>query len=257
MRNSLEVAIPSGLNRVANIELLNIHLASSDSPFAVVDYAVDGEKQELGLRLDLDKQVFLDKTGDPRIDDVLQNRAAEIVTLVAALKLEMHRGTFEQSVKSYFDNAMRQLDLWSASEQHVSAIARTAWFSTESTEKFRSALMKAIEESSPDLNVENLRAALASTESTEKNRSGLMKAFEEALQESYRENLRAALASPESAEKIRTAFMQFTPEIYLKILREAAHFINVTGEALSDKLKSESQSQEKPGEEEPIGNKGR
>ena len=83
MRKGLEVAIPSGLNRAGNVELLNVNIASSNSPFAVVNYSVDGKKQELGLRLDLDKQVFLDKTGDPRLDDDLQNRAVDVVDVVS------------------------------------------------------------------------------------------------------------------------------------------------------------------------------
>ncbi len=83
MRKSLEVAIPSGLKRAGNVELLNVNIASSDSPFAVVNYSVYGKKQELGLRLNLDKQVFLDKTGDPRVDDDLQNRAVDVVDVVS------------------------------------------------------------------------------------------------------------------------------------------------------------------------------
>jgi HSP20 family protein len=79
----LRVTIPSRLKHVGNIELLNANVVSRDSPFAVVTYAVDGKMQELGLRLDLDKQVFLDKVGDPGVDDVLQGRAVDVVNAVA------------------------------------------------------------------------------------------------------------------------------------------------------------------------------
>lgn len=79
----LEVAIPSDVNRTGGIELLSASVVSSDSPFAVVSYAIDGEKQELGLRLDLDKQVFLDRTGDPRFDDDRRSRAVGIADVVS------------------------------------------------------------------------------------------------------------------------------------------------------------------------------
>lgn len=83
MSDSLRVTIPSGLKHAGKVELLNASIASHDSPFAIVTYAVDGKIQELGLRLDLDKQVFLDKVGDPGVDDVLRGRAADVGNAVA------------------------------------------------------------------------------------------------------------------------------------------------------------------------------
>jgi HSP20 family molecular chaperone IbpA len=80
---SLRVTIPSRLKHVGNIELLNACVVLHGSPFAVVTYAVDGKVQELGLRLDLDKQVFLDKVDNPRVDDVLRGRAADVGNAVA------------------------------------------------------------------------------------------------------------------------------------------------------------------------------
>jgi HSP20 family molecular chaperone IbpA len=80
---SLRVTIPSRLKHVGNIELLNASVVSHGSPFAVVTYAVDGKVQDLGLRLDLDKQVFLDKVDNPRVDDVLRGRAADVGNAVA------------------------------------------------------------------------------------------------------------------------------------------------------------------------------
>jgi HSP20 family molecular chaperone IbpA len=80
---SLRVTIPSRLKHAGNVELLNASVASHDSPFAVVSYSLDGKIQQLGLRLDLDKQVFLDEVGDPGVDDVLRGRAVDVVNAVA------------------------------------------------------------------------------------------------------------------------------------------------------------------------------
>ena len=58
--------------------------ASRSVPFAVIHYADDGEEQAYGLRLDLDKQVFLDHLDDPKKDDAVRSRVLEIVAAVSA-----------------------------------------------------------------------------------------------------------------------------------------------------------------------------
>lgn len=54
------------------------------SPFVVIKYELWGRAQELGLRLDLDKQVFLDSLDDPDLNESLFSAAQEVCELVAA-----------------------------------------------------------------------------------------------------------------------------------------------------------------------------
>lgn len=58
------------------------------SPFARVQYSVDGERQEMALRLDMDKQVFLDKTGDDDFDNRLSEVGAAAVCHYAAIAFD-------------------------------------------------------------------------------------------------------------------------------------------------------------------------
>ncbi len=56
-------------------EIPAVHLL----PFAVVYYAEAGKPQALGLRLDLDKQVFLDHFTDAKKEKILHRAAPDIV----------------------------------------------------------------------------------------------------------------------------------------------------------------------------------
>lgn len=58
-----------------HVAFLRADLSAKNSPFAVIHYAYDGEEQKLGLRLDLDKLVFLDHPED--IDPEIANLAAK------------------------------------------------------------------------------------------------------------------------------------------------------------------------------------
>lgn len=69
----------------ASIEFLNVEIPSGPfrAPFAVVRYALNGEEQEYGLRLDLDKGAFLDHFEDePLKEAVLRRAAPQIVNAV-------------------------------------------------------------------------------------------------------------------------------------------------------------------------------
>ena len=65
----------------AGIEFLFAELPYAHPlPFAVVYYSEAGEQQLLGLRLDLDKQVFLDHFEDAKKEKVLHRAAPHLVT---------------------------------------------------------------------------------------------------------------------------------------------------------------------------------
>jgi hypothetical protein len=64
----------------ASIRFLRAEVPVGDywAPFAVVRYSLRGEEQEYGLRLDLDKEAFLDHFDDEAREAVLQQAAPEI-----------------------------------------------------------------------------------------------------------------------------------------------------------------------------------
>jgi hypothetical protein len=58
------------------------------SPFALIRYSIDGQEPRYGLRLDLDKQVFLDYLGDSEKDAVIARAAPKIVAFLRAYLLK-------------------------------------------------------------------------------------------------------------------------------------------------------------------------
>lgn len=57
-------------------------------PIVLIRYSLKGEEQEYGLRLDLDKQVFIDSLGDEEQDRVLKEMAPQTVEFLSSV-LEM------------------------------------------------------------------------------------------------------------------------------------------------------------------------
>jgi len=53
------------------------------SRFVLIRYSLKGKEQELGLRLDLDKRVFLDHMDDPDLDKFVQHQVENIWRVVA------------------------------------------------------------------------------------------------------------------------------------------------------------------------------
>ena len=48
-------------------------------PLALIQYAVNGQEQRYGLRLDIDKGVFLDSSGDQEVDNAILPLAARLI----------------------------------------------------------------------------------------------------------------------------------------------------------------------------------
>ncbi len=78
----LDRKIPGG----ASIEFLRVEKPVgkySHAPFVLVRYSLAGEEQEYGLRLDLDKQVFLDHFDDNQEkEEVIQKAAPKIIEVL-------------------------------------------------------------------------------------------------------------------------------------------------------------------------------
>jgi hypothetical protein len=63
-----------------SLEFLRAEMSAKyDIPFALIRYALDGKEQESGLRLDLDKQVFLDHFENAEMEEAAQKAAPLIV----------------------------------------------------------------------------------------------------------------------------------------------------------------------------------
>ncbi len=103
-------------NDNTGIEILRAELSPEGGPFAVVRYAIDGKEQTLGLRLDLDKGVFLDE-----LEGVDKQKAkaviAEIITCIAS---GIASGTSESPLSE------KELEGWIDTHAKYSAQVRKA-----------------------------------------------------------------------------------------------------------------------------------
>jgi len=77
---SQAVRLPGRLSAGSGLQFFEALLFESPRlPFAIVNFKQDGDTEELGLRLDLDRQVFLDHFADPGIEAAATAAAPEIV----------------------------------------------------------------------------------------------------------------------------------------------------------------------------------
>ncbi len=68
----------------SGIEFLSVEIpANRRLLFALVRYALDSQPQHLGLRLDMDKGVFIDRFENEAKDKVFQEAASEICDFLA------------------------------------------------------------------------------------------------------------------------------------------------------------------------------
>jgi hypothetical protein len=80
-----KVSLQGQVRGGAGIEFLFAELPEEQPlPFAVVYYADEGKPQNLGLRFDLDKQVFLDHLEDKKQEKVLSRAASHIATYLGS-----------------------------------------------------------------------------------------------------------------------------------------------------------------------------
>jgi hypothetical protein len=86
----------------ANIEILRAEmLAGVRSPLALIRYAEQGREVEFGLRLDIDKKVFLDHLLDDRQERLLTRIAPDVAAILGReLRNIRQRGTLENNVSN-------------------------------------------------------------------------------------------------------------------------------------------------------------
>jgi len=90
----LAIALPGEIEGGAGIEFLFVEVSKvfPSMPFAVVHYEENGKRAPLGLRLDLDKRVFLDHFNDKAKEEVLSRAAPEICAFVGPSRQGKDRG---------------------------------------------------------------------------------------------------------------------------------------------------------------------
>lgn len=70
----------------ASIEFLRAELPAGEyhGPFALIRYALQGVEQDLGLRLDMDKEIFLDHFDEDELEQAARKTIPKIVEVVGA-----------------------------------------------------------------------------------------------------------------------------------------------------------------------------
>jgi hypothetical protein len=77
------IDLKSKLKPAGELTFLRAEWWSKSSRFALVRYSYQYKEEEFGLRLDLDKRVFLDHLEDPQLDKIIQIYAGSIWEIVA------------------------------------------------------------------------------------------------------------------------------------------------------------------------------
>jgi hypothetical protein len=68
--------------RVGTVKFLRAEVPREPAPFALIRYSVRDEEQPLGLRLDMDKRVFLDQLATQDTNGALQNAAPAVADAI-------------------------------------------------------------------------------------------------------------------------------------------------------------------------------
>jgi len=78
-----QVPLPAGLAAGDRVTFVKATVFDNPPlPFAIVNYEVAGQLQENGLRMDLDKRVFLDDFEDPAIQEILSSSALRVAMAI-------------------------------------------------------------------------------------------------------------------------------------------------------------------------------
>jgi hypothetical protein len=78
------IDLSSKLKQPGELTFLSAEWWSKSSRFVLVRYSYKDEEQKFGLRLDLDKRIFLDHLDDPKLDEFVQRFYARIIWQIVA-----------------------------------------------------------------------------------------------------------------------------------------------------------------------------
>ncbi|MBI2229507.1 MAG: hypothetical protein HYU46_10475 [Deltaproteobacteria bacterium] len=82
MDKGRSIPLKETISSSPSVVFLNAEVLEMQSPFAMVWYSLKGTPQEYALRLDLDKQVFLDHLDSKEDDKFVQESAPKIADYV-------------------------------------------------------------------------------------------------------------------------------------------------------------------------------
>jgi hypothetical protein len=77
------IVLEDKIQDIHSLHFMRAEWQHEGSRFVLIRYAIDGEEQPLGLRMDLDKKVLLDTVADPGLDRSVQGLASTIWSVVA------------------------------------------------------------------------------------------------------------------------------------------------------------------------------
>ncbi len=86
MASTKKIEFEGRVEDVGGLRFLRAEWQRDQSRFVLIRYAVNGREQPLGLRLDLDKRIFLDSLDDPKMDASVQERIPKILSIIGAMR---------------------------------------------------------------------------------------------------------------------------------------------------------------------------
>src|ERR1700738_4094837 len=91
-RETVEMALTKKIEFEGRVEdagalhFLRAEWQRDKSRFVLIRYAVNGQEQPLGLRLDLDKRIFLDSFDDSKFDASIRERIPKILSIIGVMR---------------------------------------------------------------------------------------------------------------------------------------------------------------------------
>jgi hypothetical protein len=86
MQDTKSITLEGKLEDIGTLHFLRAEWQRDISRFVLIRYSLNGDEQPFGLRLDLDKRVFLDSLDDPKVDESVQERIPEILSIIATAR---------------------------------------------------------------------------------------------------------------------------------------------------------------------------
>jgi hypothetical protein len=77
------VPLEGRIEDIGSLHFLRAEQQAEASRFVLIRYALDGQEQPLGIRLDLDKKALLDSVGDPELDKHIQAVVPTLWSIIA------------------------------------------------------------------------------------------------------------------------------------------------------------------------------
>jgi hypothetical protein len=86
MASTKKIEFEGRVEDVGTLHFLRAEWQRDKSRFVLIRYAVDGREQPLGLRLDLDKRIFLDSLDNTEMDASVRERIPKILSIIGAAR---------------------------------------------------------------------------------------------------------------------------------------------------------------------------